>query len=227
MAEHKGGRRPKSPRRSGRPPRAAAEKLRDEILDVATELFLKQGYGVTSIEAVARSARISKRTFYHRFADKADLFRAVVHRIIERLHPPAGEPLIGQGGLNENLQHLARLMLQGAMSPQGRALFRLVMAEAGRFPELAAIAVKQGGSGEAIAIVAGLLEQHARRNNLALPNPAFAAQQFLHMVVTVPQRRAMGLGPPMTPEELEAWSRNTVNLFLNGCFGSSRETPST
>src|SRR5262249_55470481 len=54
-------------RRGGRPSRAAAALLGEHILDVATELFFAQGYGATSIEAVAEQARISKRTFYHRF----------------------------------------------------------------------------------------------------------------------------------------------------------------
>ena len=59
--------------------------MNERILDVATELFLAQGYGLTTIEALARRAGISKRTFYHRFADKAVLFGAVVHRIVERI----------------------------------------------------------------------------------------------------------------------------------------------
>ena len=49
----------------------------------------------------------------------------------------------------------------------------------------------------------------------------FAATQFLHMVVALPQRRIMGLGVPMTPSELDAWAEDAVNLFLNGCRGLS------
>jgi hypothetical protein len=33
----------------------------------------------------------------------------------------------------------------------------------------------------------------------------------------VPQRRALGLGAPMSAEELDAWAMNTVQLFLKGC----------
>jgi len=209
------------PRKSGRPSQPTAERLRDHILDIATDLFLKHGYGLTSIEAVAKGAQISKRTFYHRFDDKAELFSAVVHRIINRLHPPADVPLIGNGTLQENLQHLARLMLQGALSPSGLALSRLIIAESSRFPELAVIATEQGGRQEAVALVSGLLVHHARKEFITLNNPAYAAQQFLQMVITIPQRRAMGLGSPMTPKEIETWLQDTVNLFLNGCRGNS------
>ncbi|HET6981079.1 MAG TPA: TetR/AcrR family transcriptional regulator C-terminal domain-containing protein [Myxococcaceae bacterium] len=50
-------------------------------------------------------------------------------------------------------------------------------------------------------------------------DPVFGAQQFLHMVIAVPQRRAMGLGAPMTPAEIDAWARDVVELFLHGCRG--------
>ena len=57
--------------RGGRPSRADALQLRERILLAATELFLAEGYGSTSIEAVARHAGVSKRTLYDRFDDKA------------------------------------------------------------------------------------------------------------------------------------------------------------
>ena len=75
-------------RRGGRPSRVEAEQLGERILDAATALFFTAGYGATTIEAVAKRARISKRTFYHRFDDKSALFSAVVHRTIDRLRPP-------------------------------------------------------------------------------------------------------------------------------------------
>jgi AcrR family transcriptional regulator len=197
--------------------------LHEHILDIATGLFLKHGYGLTSIEAVAQGAHISKRTFYHRFSDKAVLFRAVVNRIIDRLHPPADVPLINAGSLQENLLRLAQLMLQGALSPHGLALSRLIIAESARFPELAVVATEQGGRKEAITLVSGLLVRHARKEKLAEINTEFAAQQFLQMVITIPQRRAMGLGTPMMREEIETWAHDTVDLFLNGCRGNDHQ----
>ena len=116
-------------RRGGRPSRADAEQLGERILDVATEFFLTQGYGATSIEAIAQRARISKRTFYHRFDDKAVLFGAVVHRIIERLRPAADVPLVAGASIQEVLQRLAMIILRAALSPQAVALHRLIVAE--------------------------------------------------------------------------------------------------
>jgi TetR/AcrR family transcriptional regulator, mexJK operon transcriptional repressor len=180
-------------------------------------LFLAEGYGATSIEAVAQRARISKRTFYHRFPDKAALFGAVVHRVISGLRPPAGAPLYEGGSLEEVLRRLARLMLRAVLTPVALSLNRLMVAEAQRFPELAAIVAREGGRAELVGQIAGMLEREARAGGLAIDRPTFAAEQFLQLVVSLPQRRGLGLGEPMTEAELESWVDDCVNLFLNGC----------
>lgn len=208
--------------RGGRPSKAEAEKLPRRIVDAATELFFTLGYGATSIEAVAQRARISKRTFYHRFDNKAELFSSVVHRTVERLRPPADVPLLQGATLPEILHGLAKLILHAALSPPAIALHRLIVAESSRFPDLAAVVARQGASEEAIRLIAGVIEREARAGNLTLDNPTFAAQQFLHMVIALPQRRAMGLGMPMTSAEVDAWAYDVVNLFLNGCRGWER-----
>jgi AcrR family transcriptional regulator len=158
--------------------------LGERILEVATELFLAEGYGTTTIEAVAARAGISKRTFYHRFDDKAALFAAVVHRIIEQLR-------------------------------------RLVTAESARFPKLVRLVDTESVTQEAKALIGNLLARELQDPRFSVEARAFAAEQFLVMVVTAPQRRAMGLGPPLTSSELDAWTDDVVRLFLNGCRGWS------
>ncbi len=206
-------------RRSGRPSRADALLLRERILGAATELFLAEGYGSTSIEALAARAGISKRTFYDRFNDKAMLFAAVVHRIIEHIRPPAGVPIIAGASLPEILIRLAGLILSAALSPPALALHRLVNAEAVRFPELVKAVNSDGATREAIALIADLLERELPNARLSSADRRFAAEQFLFLVISLPQRRAMGFGTPMTPAELDVWGKQVVRLFLNGCRG--------
>jgi len=204
-------------RRGGRPSREASEQLGALILDAATELFLSHGFGATSIDAVAARVRISKRTFYHRFPDKAALFAAVVHRIIERLRPPANVQLTEGADLRTVLARLATLILRAALSSDAIALHRLIVAESARFPQLARVLSREGSTNEAIALIAGLLEREARLGRVDVEDAVFAARQFLTMVIALPQRRAMGLGIPMSKRELAAWPGKVVDLFLNGC----------
>lgn len=204
-------------RQGGRPSRADALQLNERILAVATDLFLSEGYGSTSIEAVAAGAGISKRTFYHRFEDKAALFAAVVHRIIGQIRPPAGVPLVEGTTLQNILRRLADLLLQAALSAQAVALHRLVTAESVRFPHLARAVYEEGWVGQATTLIRELLARELRDARLSEELRTFAAEQFLHMIVTLPQRRIMGLDVPRTPKEIDAWAERAVGLFLNGC----------
>lgn len=220
-----GNHRHRSPRRNprlgGRPSRAASLELRDRILEAATELFLTEGYGATSIEAVAARAGVSKRTFYHRFDDKAALFAAVVHRIIEQIRPPASVPLLEGVTLQEILHRLAGFILRAALTPRAIALHRLVTAESQRFPNLIRAVHEQGWAQEAATLIGDLLARQLPVPTLTVTQRTFAATQFLHLVVGQPQRRLMGFGVPMTSEELDTWAKDTVSLFLGGCRGLS------
>lgn len=202
--------------RGGRPSRSDALLLGDKILEAATELFLEEGFGAASIEAVAARAGISKRTFYHRFADKTALFVAVVQRIIEQIRPPREVPLLEGATLHDILRRLAGFMLHAALAPRAIALHRLISAESARFPELARAVYDQGWS-EAIALIANLLARELHDAHLTPELRTFAAQQFIHMVVALPQRRALMLGAPLSAKELERWADDVVRLFLEGC----------
>jgi TetR/AcrR family transcriptional regulator, mexJK operon transcriptional repressor len=208
--------------RAGRPSRDAALQLRERILDVATELLFTHGYGATSIEAIARRARVSKRTFYQRFPDKPALISAVVVRLIDSLRPPANIPLIEGEALEQILVHLGSLILQAALTPRVLQLQRLIVAESSRFPDLAAAVAKSGGRQEVVSIISELLLRDQRGAALSPAQAAFAAHQFLQMIVSLPQLRAIGLGAPMTPGELDAWVRDTVALFLDGTAGIAK-----
>jgi AcrR family transcriptional regulator len=218
-SRHRSARR--KPSLGGRPSRAASLELRDRILESATKLFLTEGYGATSIEAVAARAGVSKRTFYARFDDKAALFAAVVHRIIEQMRPPANVPLLEGATVQDILQRLAGLILRAALTPRALALHRLVTAESQRFPNLIRAVDEEGWAQEAATLIGDLLARQRPDPNLSINQRAFAATQFLHLVVAQPQRRLMGFGVPMTPEELDAWARDSVALFLHGCRGLS------
>lgn len=220
-AEHRRRAGKRNKRLGGRPSRADALQLSDRILAVATELFLSQGYGSTSIEAVAAGAGISKRTLYHRFKDKAALFSAVVHRIIAQIRPPAGVPLLEGTTLQHILRRLAGLILQAALSPQAIALHRLVTAESVRFPNLVRAVYDEGWAQQATTLIADLLARELQNPQLTSRLRTFAAEQFLHMLVALPQRRIIGLGVPMTPSELDRWADDAVSLFLQGCRGLS------
>ena len=207
----------RAPRRGGRPSREAAAQLGETILDIATEFFLRDGYGGTSIEAIAQAAGMSKRTFYHRYDGKPALFAAVVARIVEQIRPPPNVPLLSGVTAAEILERLAGLMLQAALSPRALALNRLIIAESGRFPELVAALGPGRARAEAMGLIAQVLETKLPGRPPTGEDARFAAGQFIQMIISWPQRLAFGLGPPMAPAEQADWVRRTTRLFLKGC----------
>ena len=202
--------------RGGRPSRTESALLSDRILDVATKLFLADGFGGTSIESVAKQAGISKRTFYHRFRGKEALFEAVVRRLIERWMPPFDAALLDAPSLPEALRRSAEYMLDVALTAEGLALHRIVIAEAERFPRLPRI-LHELGAAPGVERIARHLDERIACGELRPIDSRFAAEQFILMTVTGPRRRALGLGKPLDGTELRAWIDNTVALFLDGC----------
>lgn len=205
--------------RGGRPARDEAPLIREKILAAATDLFLSRGFGATSIEAVAARAKIGKRTFYHRFRDKSALFRAVIERLLQRWLPQFDAAFEEPAPLETILVRSARRMLALALEPEALALRRLLLVEAGRFPELVEIAIKEGAT-KGIERIAVLLADATRAGRLQVADPIFAAIQFQEMVLSVPMRRAMGFGKSFNEAELDDWAVRSVGLFLHGCGGS-------
>jgi AcrR family transcriptional regulator len=78
-------------------PDAVEAGRREAVLESALLTFARHGYRKTSMEEVARSARISRPGLYFMFASKQDLFRAAVTRAIEQDLAAAGEILADDG----------------------------------------------------------------------------------------------------------------------------------
>jgi len=207
----------------GRPTREDSERLADKIVDVAARLMLEHGYGATSIDAIAQEAGVAKRTLYDRFPQKRDLFAAVIQRRRERFLAPVAK--IGASGadIETELKAIARHLLDGALAADSIALKRLVTAEAGRFPELAAV-LHEEGLACGIKAMADILDAEVERGILCIRDTTFAAQQFLEMVLGPAQRRAT-YGLPISSCvgcRRQDYVDEVVNLFLNGCRPRSK-----
>jgi len=201
-------------RSGGRPTAKAAAKLETAILGAATAAFLADGYAATSIEAIARTCRVAKRTIYARWSGKPTLFRAVLEQLMARWLFTAGD-WAEADSLEAALDRAAIDILAVALTPEAIALNRLLIAESARFPELP-LMLRQAGAGEGTSRIAALLDAAVARGALPTQDTMFAAEQFLHLVLAGPQRRALGLAPPLDEEQTQLWRKAAVALFLSG-----------
>lgn len=128
---------PRVAARTGRPPRELVGEVDRRILAAAQKVFLEQGFERASIEEIATAARAGKPSIYGRHRSKEALFTAVVlHDIAERLQ---FENIEAMGtNLEERFIFFGEELLRRALCAETVGLFRSVIAEARRFPDLAA-----------------------------------------------------------------------------------------
>jgi AcrR family transcriptional regulator len=121
-------------------PRRRERRLQrhDEILAAAFEVFAAHGYEATRIDDVARHAGIAKGTIYLYFRDKEQLFRAVLRSVVPIRLDAAIESSQGTG---EQLlrEMLSRMYDRVVKNEKARSIVRMLIAESGRFPQLAEI----------------------------------------------------------------------------------------
>ncbi len=111
-------------------PAAAAPRLRrtarrEPIIAAATEAFARTGFSATSLDDIAREARVSRAILYRHFDSKADLYRAVLDRARQRLVNAVPGPEFEWSSVDA-------LVAAAAADPAG---FRLLFRHAAREPE--------------------------------------------------------------------------------------------
>jgi AcrR family transcriptional regulator len=197
-------------------------RRRAAILDAASRLFLEKGYAGTSMDEIAAVAGASKQTVYKHFDDKERLFSAIVMATVNDAGDEVDEDirrLADTADLEADLRALARRQLELVMQPRILQLRRLIIAEAGRFPELGRSFYERGQE-RTVAALAAAFERLAERGMLQLDDPDQAAAQFNWLIMARPINRAMLLGEdhPPTPDELERNVVGAVRTFL-AAFG--------
>jgi len=137
-AKHSARRIPRKTPRRGRRPK---EGRPQEILAAAFEEFATNGYAAARIEDVARRGNIAKGTIYLYFKDKQGLFRAVVRTMIQPVFENLAPFIAAFRGSAEELlcELVARHYSYVVSNEKARAILRLLIAESGKFPQLADI----------------------------------------------------------------------------------------
>lgn len=195
-----------------------ADRKRHAIADAATEAFLANGYTRTSMDDIARLARVSKQTIYMHFGNKEQLLHETVLGIMQAASQPFVDEihrLADTEDLDADLRAHARQQLVLVMQPRPLLLRRLVIAEAASFPELGQ-RFYELGPGRAIDELTSVFQRLGERGLLRVEYPARAASDFNWLILSEPINRAMLLGDYTAPKAsaIEAWADHAVRTFL-------------
>lgn len=165
------------PRRArGRPRAEDLVALEARLVRIARRCFLENGYGATSVNQIAKEARVSKGTLYARFATKADIFRAIIDEQIQRRGGKVALTGPRPKTLEATLRLFATKSLHEALGPETVQLNRLIFSEAARFPELGEAAWERSRVG--VRQVAELVAYYAEKENIPCAEPEVVADTF-------------------------------------------------
>src|SRR5262245_37923422 len=107
-----------------------------EILDAALDLFAERGFAATRMDDVAARAGVTKGTVYLYFKTKEELFKALVRaELLPNL--AAVEQAAGTEPAADLLERLVHMWTERVLPSRVGVLPKLIIAEAGNFPELA------------------------------------------------------------------------------------------
>ncbi len=195
---------------------ARAQEKQTAILSVASKLFLERGYDAVSLDDILEKVGGSKATLYSYYGGKEGLFAAAVQNTckcklasfqtldIVNLDPKAGLTAFG------------KQFLRAISDPYGRSMFRAMIAEAERFPKLAA-AFFEAGPEAAIRLLQLHIEHWQKSGSLGRGNAEALAIQFIGLIMgNFHLKNLLGLVDKLTEQEINTWVTGGVEVFLTG-----------
>jgi TetR/AcrR family transcriptional regulator, mexJK operon transcriptional repressor len=199
-------------------PNARAQKKQTDILKAASELFLQRGYDAVSMDDILEKVGGSKTTLYSYYGDKEGLFAATVQEMCREKLAAFLAMDVTDLGPKPGLNALGRQFLLIILDPHGQSMFRAMIAEAQRFPELAA-AFFAAGPERAIRVLRRNIENWQKQGLLRCGNAEVLAIQFLGVIMgNFHMRRLLGLGETLTERQISVWVARGVELFLQGAL---------
>ncbi len=186
---------------------------RQLVLDAAAELFMAQGYGAVSMDAIARAAGVSKATLYAYFSSKDQLFATIIGDACRQNVAMANFLPGAETDMQAALVAFASRMLHFLLEPRALAIHRVVMSESVRFPELGR-AFYDNGPGVFRRAFGDWLAEQTEAGRLAVADTALAADQFIGLLRGGLYLRAtLGLEAP-DDAEIETAVSSAVRTFV-------------
>ena len=188
----------------------------EEILSAALDVFTERGFAATKLEDVARKAGVTKGTIYLYYESKEALFKAIVRQTIVPVIAKGEE--IAQaftGSARDLFEKLVREYWRLVGETELAGIPKLMMAEAGNFPELARFYYQEVVT-RGHKLMAGVLERGIKAGEFRPVNIAVATKlamsPLMHAVVA---RKAFAACMP-EGFDVASYLNTHIDLYLHG-----------
>ncbi len=189
------------------------DRKRQAIVQAAIAEFRDNGFDATSMDKVAASAGVSKRTVYNHFPSKEALFAEILRQLWHSSRTQPDVAYDARRPLDAQLREILQRKVGMLADTNFLALSRVAMAEVIHSPERARDMVARLGDREEGLTV--WLRAAAADGRLKPVDPEFAAHQLYGMVKGFAFWPQVTLGqPPLTPEQQRQVVETAVQMFL-------------
>jgi len=186
----------------------------DRILRAAQQAFITHGYHGATTDMIQAAAAVSKSTLYRYFPTKQALFKAAFEAYNKEFLTSVGQIYKDNDDVEVFLFQFGLEFLQALISPRGLNLFRLMVAEGQRFPQVGKLFYVVGPKVTTDLVESYLANAH-NRGAVHVANPAMAAEHFIGMIRgDLYLRCLLGASLPPSTAQLERFVRATVAAFL-------------
>jgi AcrR family transcriptional regulator len=195
-----------------------------QILDGAAAVFAEAGYEGASMSRIAAVAGVSKGTLYNYFAGKRDLFAAFMQRACANRLASIFDAVNDDVAPEATLTRICTNMMEMMVSEEGLLIYRMAVAEAAKFPELAEVFYAAGPQ-RALVRMTGWIARNAAAGLLQVDDAEFAAEQLFALVQTrLVLRRRLQLTQSVSDAEIHRVVTACVRLFMRG-YGAPGSSP--
>ena len=196
---------------------AQAEDTRREIVEAARRLFTEQGYGKTTMAAIAREAGVAAETVYASFGNKRAILARVVGVLVVGDHErvPLGDrpgvlAIIQEHDQRRQIQMFAHQMRE--IHERVGPVWRIMRAAEQEDPEIATLVQEglKGRLGGMSQFVVGLHSNGPLREGLTLS----AAGETLWSIGSPEVHRLLTVDRGWSAEKYETWLTDTLVRLL-------------
>lgn len=188
--------------------------MKDDILDAAKTVFLRDGYGA-SISKIIEEAGIARQSLYNHFKNKRALFDAVVQYVTwETMRPLLTLQMPSDLLLPDALLRFGESYMAGALHPDNLALTRLIGAAVVENPAIGESAFQ---TRRAIPMLAGYLAAQHGAGLIDCPRADIVADGFAGALVGPARYRYLiNIEWQMSDKERRDHLREVVCIFVAG-----------
>ncbi|HEY4163080.1 MAG TPA: TetR/AcrR family transcriptional regulator [Dongiaceae bacterium] len=184
------------------------------IIEAAGQLFLEQGYGAVSMDQIAKVAGVSKATVYAHFESKDRLFAAVIQTGCSAYAEGIVPAIMELVDIRESMTRIAAGIESFLLAPKTLGIYRVIIAEGPRFPELVQAFVNSGPL-PFLKLLTDFFQRAHDRKMLKVPNPRLAAHQLVWLVRgPLYMRRMLNLNDMVGEPPAEEVVAGAVDMLL-------------